>query len=149
MALLLTIHKTFESDCNLDKPWQEILKCRTCKYSLVKSIGQCLLKESRFWLIDNQLIILSGCFSGDEDNLAWIITSHNIGLPQPEPNYHTDSEEADLRIWRHATKCDGQNILIYSPDTDISIIGLQLLRTTNKKKISFNLICLHHKKKPT
>ena len=110
-------HKTFESDCNLDKPWQEILKCRTCKYSLVKSIGQCLLKKSRFWLIGNQLIILSGCFSGDEDNLAWIITSHNIGLPQPEPNYHTDSEEADLRIWRHVTKCDGQNILIYTHQT--------------------------------
>ena len=123
----------FDSDCKIDMPRQEILGCRICKYRLVECIGCCFLQEGRFSLTGSQRIILSGCFSGEQGNVAWIICSNDMGLPQPEPLYYTNAEEADLRVWRHAVKCDAHNVLLYSPDTDVSVIGLQILKSCSKK----------------
>ena len=78
-------HRKFESNFNIDISWSELIGCRACKYNLVQSIGQCFLRESRYWIHGSQHIVLSGCFSGDDDNLAWVISSDTI--PQPEPLY--------------------------------------------------------------
>ena len=85
------------------------------------------LHESRFWLAGSQRITLSGCFSGEQDNVAWIICSNDMGLPQPEPLYYTNAEESCC-----AVKCDAHNVLLFSPDTDVSVIGLQILNSCSK-----------------
>jgi hypothetical protein len=69
---------------------------------------------------------LSGCFSGNSDNIAWIIESGQLTIPQPEPQYYSNAEEADQRIWRHAIMCQASSVPIYSPDTDIYNIGLMI-----------------------
>ena len=106
-------HKTFQCNSTTDMPWQELISCRTCKFKLVQFLGQCLFRESRFWINGSQKFILSGCFSGQEDDVAWIISSSDVGtIPQPEPLFHTNSEEADHRVWMHAANCQATNVLI-------------------------------------
>lgn len=109
------------------------MHCRECKYKLVEGIGHCLFQHSRFWLNDTQVIVISGCFNSDDDNLAWIIKPND--LPQPEPLYYTNAEEADLRVWKHAYSCNASNVLIYSPDTDAYTIGLQVAQQSTKHYI--------------
>ena len=92
-------------------------------------------------LAANVSIILSGCFSGEQDNVAWIIGSHDMGLPQPEPLYYTSAEELCS-----AVKCDVHIALLYSPDTDVSVIGQQILNSCSKKFIvQINLPSSHDK----
>jgi hypothetical protein len=38
-----------------------------------------------------------------------------------------DHEEADTRAWLHAILSSATHIIIYSPDTDVYIIGLPLI----------------------
>ena len=90
------------------------------------------MKESSFWLNTNEVIIISGCFS---DNIAWKICSSEVSLPQTEPLYCTNSEEADTRMWRHAIKCDASTVLIHSADTDVYMIGLQFVQHYTKNFI--------------
>jgi len=47
----------------------------------------------------------------------------------------SNAEEAYHRIWRHATQCNANDILIYSPDTDIYNIGLSLANQPTKNYI--------------
>ena len=56
--------------------------------------------------------------------------------------YDTNSEEADCRIWRHATCCSVNNVLIYSPHTNVYNIGLHYLSTASSKQyiIQINVI---------
>ena len=49
-------------------------------------------------------------------------------LPLPDLNYLSNAEEADMRIWRHATQTSAQHILVYSPDTDVYNIGVPIIQ---------------------
>lgn len=40
----------------------------------------------------------------------------------------SNAEEADKRIWRHATQTSAQCILVYSPHTDVYNIGLPIIQ---------------------
>ena len=40
----------------------------------------------------------------------------------------SNAEEANKRIWRHATQTSAQRILVYSPDTDVYNIGLPIIQ---------------------
>ena len=82
-----------------------------------------MLVNVRFWLHDEQKMVLAGCFSGTSENTAWIIQANSI-VPQPCPHFTSMADEADLRIWRHARQCTANNILIYSPSDNIYNIGL-------------------------
>ena len=73
--------------------------------------------------------MLSGCFSGDAEDTAWVIVKGS--LPQPEPIYSSSAQEADMRVWRHAVQSNANHILIYSPDTDVYNIGMTLLQCTS------------------
>ena len=141
--LIKCLTLTAKLTCHGEKFWvAEFASTDWC----MECIGCCFLQESRFWLIGSQRIILSGCFSGEQDNVAWIIYSNDMGLPQPEPLYYTNAEEADLRVWRHAVKCDAHNVLLYSPDTDVSVIGLAILNSCSKKfVVQLNLPSSHEK----
>ena len=46
--------------------------------------------------------------------------------PQPHPNYSSNVEETDTRLWLHVKNTTCRHILVLSPDTDIYHIGLPL-----------------------
>ena len=106
--------------------WQDHVECHECKWSIVELIGLSLLQHGRLLLHEHQRLVISGCFSGENDNYAWILSSNEL-LPEQMAAYHTSAEEADNRIWRHATQSWATKRLIYSPDTDTYNIGLGLL----------------------
>ena len=60
-------------------------------------------------------------------------------LPDPIRKYETNAEEADMIIWRHATPCEGQHILVYSPDTEVHAIRLPLIDPSRKYIIQNNV----------
>ena len=61
------------------------------------------MQQGRFMIEDQQkMLVLAGCFSGDQDNIAWKITAGLASVPEPEPLYNTNDIEADMRIWQHA-----------------------------------------------
>ena len=84
-------------------------------------------------VLHSQKLVIAGCFSGDGENNAWCICSS--GIPEIVPQYECNAEEADTRMWRHAVKCSSERILIYSPDTDVYNIGLNLIQETPKQYI--------------
>ena len=48
-------------------------------------------------------MILAGCFLDENNNIAWVIQPDVSTVPQPEPIFHSNAEEADIRIWKHVT----------------------------------------------
>ena len=69
-----------------------------------------------------QYLVLEGCFSGSSQGecSAWLVQATEVSLiPEPAPQYQSNAEEADARIWRHAKQSTANDILISSPDTDI------------------------------
>lgn len=53
--------------------------------------------------------------------------------------YQSNTQEADMCVWRHATQTQKQHILIYSPDTDVYNIGLTLVQPNHQYVIQINL----------
>ena len=119
-------HRYFSPETDVPNSWQEYLQCRECKRSIVEAVGLALLQKGRYFLTGQQKLALAGCFSGSGDNNAWLLCVDEVSAEQPK-QYHSTAEEADIRIWRHAMQCQGDNILIYSPDTDVYNIGLGFL----------------------
>lgn len=112
------------------KPWQDYLHCRTCKHAIIEAIGLSLLQSASSWMKDGQRLVIAGCLSDENADCAWVITSSLT--PYPTTQYKSTAEEADIRIWRHAMQCTANQVLIYSPDTDIYNIGLGCLEATTK-----------------
>ena len=88
------------------------------------------MQQGRFLLKKTQRLVLAGCFTerGENDeppDITINIVSH----------FYSNAEEADHRIWRHATQSTANNILIHSPDTDIYNIGLSLANRPTKNYI--------------
>jgi hypothetical protein len=42
-------------------------------------------------------MVIAGCFLGENDNIAWVIQPGDSSVPQPEPMYYSNAEEADIR----------------------------------------------------
>lgn len=55
------------------------------------------------------------------------IQGHNSQVA--EPTLHSNADEADMRLWLHCKHSAGSKKLIFSPDTDIYIIGLTIAPT--------------------
>ena len=69
---------------------------------------------------NNQKLLLSRYFSRDGENNAWIVYQQCISpIPELAPQYHTNTEEADVCGWRHEIQIASGHVLIYSPDTDV------------------------------
>ena len=65
--------------------------------------------------------------SDQTGDVPWVMSGGN-SLPLPDLNYLSNAEEADMRIWRHATQTSAQHILVYSPDTDVYNIGVPIIQ---------------------
>ena len=128
-------HIAFTTETTPPTPRQDYIRCRECKRSIVEAIGLSLLNCARFWLQYENTLVLAGCFTGTSEDNAWIIQPADVTVPQPYPPYTTTAEEADQRVWRHATQCSSNKILIYSPDNDIYNIGLGCNNVSMHSKI--------------
>ena len=78
-------------------------ECHECKQSIVEAIDLSLLQHGRLLLCEHQRLVIFGCLSEDNENYAWILSSNEL-LPDQTVVYHTNAEEADNGIWRHASQ---------------------------------------------
>ena len=132
-------HSSISPHVNVPTKWQEHLQCQQCKRSIVEAVGLSLLQNGRFLLMGQQKLILAGCFSGSGENIAWLLQPSELFAEQLE-KYYSTAGEADSRMWRHATQSQADNILIYSPDTDVYNIGLNYInqQTTTSYTVQLN-----------
>ena len=67
------MHIVFTPDTPIPNGWRKYIDCRQCKRSIIEAVGAAYLRSARFMLFPNQILIISGCFSGDGSNQAWVI----------------------------------------------------------------------------
>ena len=113
--------------------WADYIHCRSCKRSIINSIGLAFINTTRYKLKDRQQLVLAGCFDCDDNNQVCILSAHT--LPQPTSMYSTNAEETDMIIWHHVQITPHSNILIYLPDTDVYNIGLAFIEHLEKEII--------------
>lgn len=129
-------HISFEQSKALSNvTWQCISECRACKECLIKGIGLIFYQMGHLWITEQQTLVLPCCF---DDDIAWVIRNGVASVPQPEPQYHPNAKEADQLVWRHAVMCPSSTVLIFSPDTDIFVIGLGILSGYSKQFVVQN-----------
>ena len=128
-------HVEFTPSTPIPSGWRQYIQCRQCKRSITKAIGLAYLQTGGQLLRHGQKLLVAGCFSGDGEECVWTIYPGTGVVPEPSPEYRSNAEEADFRIWRHATQSISSQILIYSPDTDVYNIGLPLVGKTDKEYI--------------
>ena len=118
----------------IPRPWREHLNCGQCKRSIIEALGYAYLRSN--YLQQDQRFIIAGCFTGDNQDHAWTMTSGAI--PDTTTQFDSNAMESDMRIWRHALQSNHQRILIYSPDTDVYNIGLPLADITQQYIVQIN-----------
>lgn len=130
-----------DSACPKANDWVSLLKCRSCKRRLVSSLATCCLKLFAMQnLAPNQTLVCAGAFDGEMVDQAWQSSS---GVP-PTRSERFDSkhEEADSRVWLHARQFE--RAVIYSPDTDVVMIGLPLFNQGLTTNVIVRYDTLHH-----
>lgn len=122
-------------ETEIPRPWLSYLHCQQCKRSIVEALGLAYLRKAGHQLTRGQSFILAGCFSGEQQDMAWEI--ENGRIPKPITSFQSNAQEADMRVWRHAlqTPSTCKRILIYSPDTDVYNIGLTLVHKQSDRNI--------------
>jgi hypothetical protein len=83
-------------------------------------------------------MVLAGCFSGENQDNAWKVVGGQ-DLPECTTTYTSNAQEADMRIWRHVSATSQENIVIYSPDTDVYNIGLIVTHCSKQVCVQINL----------
>ena len=97
------------------------------------NIGLSYMQSVRFNLKPSQTLYLSGCFAETGNGSTYRMLGND--LPLAAPRYKSTSVEADMRIWRHVAQTDVSRVLVYSPDTDVYIIGLPILAKIPTKDV--------------
>ncbi|SMN12414.1 hypothetical protein SPBRAN_864 [uncultured Candidatus Thioglobus sp.] len=131
-------HVTLTTQSAVPRPWREHLECRQCKRAIVVALGWVFLHTGKNHLQGNQTLVLAGCFSGATQDDAWIITGGGT-LPQSTERFRSNAQEADMRVWRHATQTQHQHVLVYSPDTDVYNIGIVMPQSTKHYVVQINI----------
>lgn len=104
----------------------------------MEALGLSYLRKAQTNLRSGQILVLAGCFSGDQQDVAWEISGSNM-VPTPIEMLQSDAQEADMRVWRHALQTEKVRVLIYSPDTDVYNIGLTLVQPPKQYVVQINL----------
>ena len=102
--------------------WRDLLGCRKCKRNRVEYIGDSFLRIAPQYLCENQKLVFGCACNETERDQSWSTTKN--ALKYLEPCYHSNAEEADIRIWMHVKHSAGNRKLLFSPDTDVYPIGL-------------------------
>ena len=131
-------HIEFIPTTKIPQAWRTFIQCRQCKRSIIQALGLAYLQSARFKLQHHQKLIVAGCFDLSTHSNPMVIHG-NGSLPEPIRKYQTNAEEADMIIWRHAIQCEGQHILVYSPDTDVYVIGLPLIDSSREYIVQNNV----------
>ena len=86
---LANIHNylTFTPDTTIPPRWQEFIDCRECKRSIVEAMGLFLLQHGRFLLRVTQKLVISGCFSGTNEDDARVVSANEL-VPEQSTLYH-------------------------------------------------------------
>ena len=79
-------HMVFTPKSAVPRPWRECLECTQCKRSLVKALGWVYLHTAQSYLRDGQTLVLAGCFAGEAQDDARVITGGCI-MPQSTQIY--------------------------------------------------------------
>ena len=100
-------HYHFTDDTQIPRKWHEVvLACRSCKRSLVEYLGSALLRGATSLLSGSQRIVVAGPSRGVLRDTAWY--SSQSTESHPALNLFGNAEEADTRIWLHASKSDAK-----------------------------------------
>ena len=67
------------------------------KRSIVEALGLAYLRKAGHQLTRGQSFILAGCFSGEQQDMAWEIEHGRI--PKPITSFQSNAQEADMRVW--------------------------------------------------
>ena len=111
---------TAASPCPSAAEWSCIIRCRDCKRQLVNLFSWASQLLVGLQPLENKNFVTAGGFDGALMDKAFREMAE--GKPVEEPGYGGNHEEADTRVWQHAVKFP--KALVYSPDTDVMIIGL-------------------------
>ncbi|XP_030853471.1 uncharacterized protein LOC100890520 isoform X1 [Strongylocentrotus purpuratus] len=123
-------NETFENiDDNtpVPKDWGSFLKNRTNKYALIRFLSRKFVSIAQSQLQNNtQFFITSGGFNVGLDTNAEYSGAVVTMQGKDRHNIQHNHEETDTQIWLHVFDTSCSNILVYSLDRDISMIGLPL-----------------------
>ena len=112
--------------------WRDVINFRICKRSFEVYLGRAFLEIAPLYLSGDQTLYVAGT----DKNLCWYTTKS--GLEQVAVGLTSNSEEADMRVWLHASYGDGIRKLIFSPDTDVYHIALMHAQLDNEVMVQLN-----------
>nr|XP_054755303.1 uncharacterized protein LOC129261272 [Lytechinus pictus] len=131
--------ETFEyidDDVPLPNNWMKFLKRRSHKHMLCRYLSNKFIDivPSHFKNAEQVFITSGGFHVGLESSFEW---SGKLLSASGSHTHHLvhNHEESDTQIWLHALDSQCSNILIYSIDRDIAMIGLPLDFAQNKSVI--------------
>ena len=122
-------HVQFTPITKIPTGWRGYIECRQCKQSIIEAIGLSYLQTARYLIPPHKEFVLAGYA---QDGGTPMAIRENT-LPEPHTQYYSNALEADMRIWTHVIHTEQQQVLVYSPDTDVYNIGLTI--TTDKECI--------------
>ena len=96
-------HLKFSDDMKIPKKWTEIVNCRQCKRQLIIYMGECILVHVIQLLRKDQKFYVAGSGEGVDRDEVWCVKDDGIEL-----EFKSNAEEADTRVWLHASKFTGK-----------------------------------------
>ena len=131
-------HTTCDKQLQLDSPcptgeaWEQTVACRKCKRALVSliSTGSLLLMQVQALQRDQVFLTAGGLEGALQDQALCVSGGSEVRVM---PQFASNHEEADTRVWFHALQF--ARAMIYSPDTDTFMVGLPLLSVSECKVV--------------
>ena len=124
------VRTCISSDTPLLSNWRNFIAVRHQKRLLVNFLSEYFLSLSLTYFSTNQCcFVTAGGFDDDrKDRAISILKGQVVDYDLASGNH----EEADTRVWLHASVTTADQVIIYSPDTDVFFIGLPLVSDLNK-----------------
>ncbi|CAC5418643.1 unnamed protein product [Mytilus coruscus] len=124
------VRTCISSDTPLLSNWRNFIAVRHQKRLLVNFLSEYFLSLSLTFFSTNQCcFVTAGGFDDDrKDRAISILNGQVVDYDLASGNH----EEADTRVWLHASVTTADQVIIYSPDTDVFFIGLPLVPNLTK-----------------